>query len=51
MEDFLYQKNLYLHLEGNNPSGMLEDKWKVVHRKALRVVRLTLDQSVAFNRG
>uniref|UniRef100_A0A803MM02 Retrovirus-related Pol polyprotein from transposon TNT 1-94-like beta-barrel domain-containing protein n=1 Tax=Chenopodium quinoa TaxID=63459 RepID=A0A803MM02_CHEQI len=48
IEDYLYQKNLYLPLT-SKPSGMKEDEWKVLDRQALGVIRLTLAKSVAYN--
>lgn len=49
IEDYLYQKDLYQPLEGKKPETMKEEDWKVLDRKALGVVRLTLARSVAFN--
>uniref|UniRef100_A0A803LL22 Retrovirus-related Pol polyprotein from transposon TNT 1-94-like beta-barrel domain-containing protein n=1 Tax=Chenopodium quinoa TaxID=63459 RepID=A0A803LL22_CHEQI len=48
IEDYLYQKNLYLPLT-SKPSGMKEEEWKVLDRQALGVIRLTLAKSVAYN--
>uniref|UniRef100_A0A803LIT3 Retrovirus-related Pol polyprotein from transposon TNT 1-94-like beta-barrel domain-containing protein n=1 Tax=Chenopodium quinoa TaxID=63459 RepID=A0A803LIT3_CHEQI len=48
IEDYLYQKNLYLPLT-SKPSGMKEDEWKVLDRQTLGVIRLTLAKSVAYN--
>uniref|UniRef100_A0A803KPS4 Retrovirus-related Pol polyprotein from transposon TNT 1-94-like beta-barrel domain-containing protein n=1 Tax=Chenopodium quinoa TaxID=63459 RepID=A0A803KPS4_CHEQI len=48
IEDYLYQKNLYLPLT-SKPSGMKEDEWKVLDRQVLGVIRLTLAKSVAYN--
>ena len=48
MEDYLYQKDLYLPM-GEKPAEMKDDEWKVLDRKALGAVRLSLTRSVAFN--
>ena len=48
MEDYLYQKDLYLPL-GEKPEEIKDDDWKVLDRKALEAVRLSLTRSVAFN--
>ena len=48
MEDYLYQKDLYLPL-AEKPATMKDDEWKVRDRKALCAVRLSLTRSVAFN--
>eukprot|EP00253_Pinus_taeda_P030769 PITA_30769 len=51
MEDYLYQKDLYLPLGGkkNMPTGMTDEEWNLLNRKALGIVRLCLAASVAFN--
>ena len=51
MEDYLYQKDLFLPLGGvaNNTSTMKDEEWLVLDRKALGIVRLCLAVSVAFN--
>ena len=48
IEDYLYQKDLYLPLEGieKKPTTMTEDAWKVLDQKAL--VNTTL---LGFNNG
>ena len=50
MEDYLYQKDLYLPFNGKTkkPSTMTDAKWEILNRKALRTVRLCLAASVAF---
>lgn len=48
MEDYLYQKDLYQPLT-EKPKDMVEAEWKVLDRKALGAIRLTLSKSVAFN--
>ena len=51
MEDYLYQKDLYLPLSGKTkkPTTMKNAEWEILDRKALRTVRLCLVVSVAFN--
>ena len=51
IEDYLYQKDLYLPLDGieKKPSSMTENDWNVLDRKALGTIRLCLASLVAFN--
>ena len=51
MEDYLYQKDLYLPLSENtkNLTSMTDTKWDILDRKALGTIRLCLVTSVAFN--
>ena len=51
MEDYLYQKDLYLPLGGKTkmPTGMKDEEWNLLDRKALRTIRLCLAASIAFN--
>ena len=51
MEDYLYQKDLHLPLSGKTkkPTTMKDAEWNILDRKALRIVRLCLAASVAFN--
>jgi hypothetical protein len=49
MEDYLYQKNMYLPLIGKRPKDMSDDEWKILDRKALAQIRLCLTKSVGFN--
>ena len=51
MEDYLYQKYLYLPLRGKTkkPTAMTDAEWNILDRKALRTVWLCLVASVAFN--
>ena len=51
MEDYLYQKDLYLPLgrKTKMPMGMTDEEWNLLDRKALGTVRLCLAASVAFN--
>lgn len=50
-ENHLYQKDLYLPLEGvaKKTYGMFEDDWKVLDHEALGTIRLCLALLVAFN--
>ncbi|XP_052190130.1 retrovirus-related Pol polyprotein from transposon TNT 1-94 [Diospyros lotus] len=48
MEDYLYQKDLYLPLD-MKLQNMKDEEWKVLDRKALGAIRLSLMRSVAFN--
>ncbi|MCO5574530.1 hypothetical protein L7F22_028317 [Adiantum nelumboides] len=51
IEDHLYNKDLYLPLDGfqSKPTTMTDEAWKVLDRKALGTIRLSLASSVAFN--
>ena len=51
MEDYLYQKYLYLPLSGKTKksTAMTNEEWNILDRKALGTVRLCLPVSVAFN--
>jgi hypothetical protein len=51
MEDYLYQKDLFLPLGGveKNPIAMKDEEWDILDRKALGTIRLSLAASVAFN--
>jgi len=51
MEDYLYQKDLYVPLGGKTkmPTGMKDEEWNLLDRKALGTIRLYLATSVAFN--
>eukprot|EP00253_Pinus_taeda_P009734 PITA_09734 len=51
MEDYLYQKDLYLRLGGKTKMlmGMTDEEWNLLNRKTLGTVRLCLAVSVAFN--
>ena len=51
MEDYLYQKDLYLPLGGKakQPAAMKDEGWEVLDRKALGTIRLWLASSVALN--
>ena len=51
MEDYMYQKDLYLPLSGKTkkPTTMIDAEWEILDRKALGTIRLCLAASVAFN--
>ena len=51
MEDYLYQKDLYLPLsrKTKKPAAMIDVEWNILDRKALGTVWLCLAASVAFN--
>ena len=51
MEDYLYQKYLYLPLSGKTKksAAMTDAEWSILDRKALGTVRLCLAATVAFN--
>jgi hypothetical protein len=51
MEDYLYQKDLFLPLGGieKKLTAMKDEEWEVLDRKALGTIRLSLAALVAFN--
>ncbi|XP_068658201.1 aluminum-activated malate transporter 8-like [Aristolochia californica] len=49
IEDYLYQKNLYLSLNGVKPDSMKDEEWNLLDRKSLGFIRLSLSHNVAFN--
>jgi hypothetical protein len=51
MEDYLYQKDLFLPLGGiaKKSTAMKDEEWEVLDRKALGTIWLSLTASVAFN--
>jgi hypothetical protein len=51
MEDYLYQKDLFLPLSGvaKKPVAMKDEEWEILDRKALGTIQLSLVVSVAFN--
>ena len=51
MEDYLYQKDLYLPLskKEKNLMSMTDAKWEILERKALGAIRLCLVASMACN--
>ena len=51
MEDYLYQKDMYLPLNGKTkkPMTMIDAEWEILDWKAFETVWLCLTTSVAFN--
>jgi hypothetical protein len=51
MEDYLYQKDLFLPLGGitKKSISMKDEEWEILDRKALGTIRLSLATFVAFN--
>jgi hypothetical protein len=51
MEDYLYQKDLFLPLSGvaKNLAAMKDEEWEILDRKDLGTIQLSLAASVAFN--
>jgi hypothetical protein len=51
MEDYLYQKDLFLPFDGITKKSitMKDEEWEILDRKALGMIRLSLEASVAFN--
>ena len=51
MEDYLYQKHLFLPLSGvaKKLAAMKDEEWEILNRKDLGTIRLSLAASVAFN--
>ena len=51
MEDYLYQRDLYLPLSGKTkkPTSMTDTEWDILDKKALGTIRLCLAALVAFN--
>jgi hypothetical protein len=51
MEDYLYQKDLFLPLGGiaKNSTAMKDEEWEVLDRKELGTIQLSLAASVVFN--
>ena len=51
MEDYLYQKDLFLPLGGvaKKPTAMRDEEWEILDRKPLGMIRLSLAASMAFN--
>jgi hypothetical protein len=47
MEDYLYQKDLFLPLSGvaKKPAAMKDEEWEILDRKALGTIRLSLAAS------
>jgi len=49
IEDYLYQKKLYIPLTGQKPTDMEQSEWHLLDWKTLGVIWLTLAKNVAFN--
>ena len=51
MEDYLYQKDLFLPSSGveKNPTAMKDEEWEILDIKALGTIQLILAASMAFN--
>jgi hypothetical protein len=51
MEDYLYQKDLFLPLSGvaKKPTAMKDEEWEILDRKALGTIWLSLAASMVFN--
>ena len=51
MEDYQYQKDLYLPLSGKTkkPTSMTDTEWNILDRKALGKISLCLAASIVFN--
>ena len=51
MEDYLYQKYLYLPLgrKSKQPAAMKDGEWEVLDRNALGTIQMCLASLVAFN--
>ena len=49
IEDYLYGKKLHLPLLGTKPEAIKVEKWALLNRQVLGVIRLTLSRSVAHN--
>ena len=51
MEDYLYQKDMYLLLGGKSkqPATMKDEEWEFLDRKALGTIQFFLALSVSFN--
>ena len=51
MEDYLYQKDLFLPLSGveKKLAAMKDEEWEILDRKALGTIWLSLAASMVFN--
>ena len=49
IENYLYRKKLHLPLLGTKPEAIKVEKWALLNRQVLGVIRLTLSRSVAHN--
>ena len=46
IEDYLYQKKLYLPLTGQKPTDMAQAEWDLLDRQTLGVIWLTLAKNL-----
>ena len=49
IEDYLYGKKLHLPLLGEKPETIKAEKWALLDRQVLGVIKLTLSRSIAHN--
>ena len=51
IENYLYQKDFYLHLSGKvqKPKEMYDSEWDILDQKVLGTIRLSLASAVVFN--
>ena len=49
IEDYLYRKKLHLPFLGEKPATMKDEKWALLDKQVLGVIRLTLSRSFAHN--
>ncbi|CAM8929087.1 unnamed protein product [Rhodiola kirilowii] len=49
IEDYIYGNDLHLPIDGKKPEGMEDDVWKLLDRKAMSAVRLSLSRDVAYH--
>ena len=49
IEDYLYSRKLHLPLLGTKPETMKAEKWALLDRQVLGVIKLTLSRSIAHN--
>ncbi|CAM8913540.1 unnamed protein product [Rhodiola kirilowii] len=48
IEDYLHGSDLHLPLDGEKPVDMKDGEWKLLDRKAMSVIRLSLSRDVAY---
>ncbi|KAL9658919.1 hypothetical protein QQ045_021130 [Rhodiola kirilowii] len=49
IEDYLYGNDIHLPIDGKKPEDMKDDVWKLLDRKAMSAVRLSLSRDVAYH--
>ncbi|KAL9684363.1 hypothetical protein QQ045_021799 [Rhodiola kirilowii] len=49
IEDYLYGNDLNLPIDGKKPEGMEDDVWKLLDRKAMSAICLSLSRDVAYH--